>query len=59
MGIDESVRSTNYEAKKRKGKKENYSLDKSETNLYKMKCGLMWKTHKAILHSLYIKKKNG
>ena len=37
IGIDESLRPTiNYEAKKRKGKKENCSLYKSETNLYKI-----------------------
>ena len=37
IGIDESLRPTiNYEAKKIKGKKENCSLYKSETNLYKI-----------------------
>ena len=42
ISIDESLRSINYEAKKRKGKNRNCSLYKSETDLYKMWCGLMW-----------------
>ena len=37
IGLDESLRpAINYEVKKRKGKKENCSLYKSETNLYKI-----------------------
>ena len=39
--IDESTRTINYEAKKRKEKNKNCSLHKSETNPYKMWCGLM------------------
>ena len=39
---NESLRSVNYEGKKRKGKKKNCSLYKSETNLFQMFCGLMW-----------------
>ena len=62
IGIDESLRPTiNYEAKKRKGKKENCSLYKSETNLYKIgydliQCvGQRWEK----CHSGYIKKTYG
>ena len=36
VSIDESLRSIDYEAKERKGKRENCSLYKAETNLYKM-----------------------
>ena len=36
ISIAESSRSINYEAKKRKGKKKNCGLYKSDTNLYKM-----------------------
>ena len=39
--IDESTRTINYEAKKRKEKNKNCSLHKSETNPYKMWCGFM------------------
>ena len=40
--IDQSTRLINYEAKKRREKKKNCGLYKSETNPYKMWCGLIW-----------------
>ena len=48
----------NYKAKKRKQKKGNCSFYKSETNLHKMRCGLMWCVGQCWekYHNIYIKK---
>ena len=46
-------RSINYEANKRKGKKKNCSLQKSETNFYKMCMAMLGKMSYIYIH-IYI-----
>ena len=57
--IDESLRSNNYETKKRREKKKNCGFYISETNLYKMWYGLMQCVGQCWKNAIYVKKTYG